>query len=134
MNETTLQVRPEAMAQYLMYRYQIQPGQCLCVALGQPATPDNTAALVAWVRGALDIYHDAPLDLQIELIEQDLCRLMVDAGLVEDPAQSCPIPASLIAGVFGRRPARTPVRQMQAGRRRDRGADNIVPFPGGDHE
>lgn len=101
MNESISHLRPQAIADYLWYRYQIRPGQAMCVALSQPDTRDNHEALVAWVREAIERYYiTGPEDL-VNLIEGDLFDQMFDAGLVGDMVEMQPVPEPIATRLFG---------------------------------
>lgn len=83
------------LAEYLWYRFRIQPGKFLCIALNQPNTPENFEALVAWCRVILDGYDfDGPPDL-VHRIAGDLAEWLFEAGLSHDILEMYPVPASI---------------------------------------
>ncbi|MDZ7789171.1 MAG: hypothetical protein U5L08_01485 [Xanthomonadales bacterium] len=101
MNESTPRLRPQAVADYLWYRFQIRPGHALCLALEQPQTRDNHEALIAWSSEAIERYRiTGPEDL-VNLIEGDLFEQMFDAGLVGGMVETPPAPPSISARLFG---------------------------------
>lgn len=101
MNESIPRIRPQALADYLWHRYQIRPGQAMCLALGQPDTRDNHEALVAWAREAIERYRiKGPEDL-VNLIEGDLFEQMFDAGLVGGMVEMQPVPDPVATRLFG---------------------------------
>ncbi|TVQ30424.1 MAG: hypothetical protein EA370_13720 [Wenzhouxiangella sp.] len=135
MNDAILRLRPQALTEYFLARYVIQPGQGLCLVLGQPDAGDNAQALAAWVRDAVERHDGLDLCDQVHAIERELCRLMVDAGMADDPAARHALPAALVARVFGPKRLSPCDRQPgRAGRRRKAGSsDNVIPFPTGSH-
>lgn len=101
MNESIPRIRPQALADYLWHRYQIRPGQAMCLALGQPDTRDNHEALVAWAREAIERYRiKGPEDL-VNLIEGDLFEQMFDAGLTSGMVEMQPVPEPVGTRLFG---------------------------------
>ena len=101
MNESISRLRPQALADYLWHRYQIRPGQAMCLALGQPDTRDNHEALVAWAREAIERYRiTGPEDL-VNLIEGDLFEQMFDAGLVGGMVEMQPVSGPVATRLFG---------------------------------
>ncbi|MDZ7790334.1 MAG: hypothetical protein U5L08_07575 [Xanthomonadales bacterium] len=101
MHKSFPQLRPKALADFLWYRYEIQPGQALCVALGQPDANDNYEALVAWTREAID-HRTAEVGLvdSVTQIEGDLIERLYDAGLASDVVEARPVPDRLVHRLF----------------------------------
>lgn len=101
MNNGFPNLRPQAVADFLWHRFQIRPGQALCLALGQPEAQDNHAALIAWAREAIEWYRiDGPEDL-LWKIEGDLVEQMFDAGLVDSLVQAHPVSEAVAQALLG---------------------------------
>ena len=131
MNEAVLRVRPRALAEYLRHRYAVQPGQGLCLVLGHPDAGDNGQALTAWVRDAVERHGGLGLCDQVQTIEHELCGLMVDAGIVDEAALGCAVPAGVVARIFGRTPINNSALAPTPSTRSRVDADNVIPFRGG---
>ncbi len=131
----TPHIRPQTVADYLWHRLQIQPGQALCLALGQPESRDNHEALIVWTRDRLEGSPDAELVEQISMIETDLCECLQDAGLVGDTIELQPVPDRFAAGLFKPTGNRTGNRTAVSARRRPAHAsqNNIITFAGRTH-
>ena len=131
MNEEALRISPQALAEYLVHRYRVQHGHGLCLVLGRLDASDNFQALSAWVLDAIKRHSGVDLCEQVQTIEKELCRLMVDAGIVEEDALDYAAPAGLIAGIFERTSASAAARTTGRARRSRTGpySENIVPFP-----
>lgn len=101
MHKSFPQLRPQAVADYLWYRYEIQPGQALCVALDQPRAGDNFEALIGWTREAID-RRTAAVGLvdSVTQIEGDLIERLYDAGLASDVVEARPVPDRLVHRLF----------------------------------
>lgn len=99
MDQTTLSLRPQAVADYLRHRFRIQPGEGLRRALGEPATKDNYHALNAWVIKALARFQGPDLVQRIQCIEADLLRRMYEAGLNDQLCETFPVPVGVIASI-----------------------------------
>lgn len=132
MNESIPRLRPQALADYLWHRYQIQPGQAMCLALGQPETRDNHEALVAWAREAIERYRiKGPEDL-VNLIEGDLFEQMFDAGLVGGMVEMQPVPDTVATRLFGapesRHAERTGIRAQHPASHSH--SNNVIDFAG----
>ena len=97
MEQSTNTLRPRAVADYLRHRFRIQPGEALCIALGEPGSRDNYQALTAWVVRALARFQDSDLELRIQRIETDLCVRMCEAGIIDQLHDTFPVPVSVIA-------------------------------------
>jgi len=128
-------IRPQTIADYLWHRFQIQPGQALCLALGQPESRDNHDALVAWSRDRLEGSHDAQRVEKISMIETDLCECLHDAGLVDDTIELQPVPDRFAAGLFKPIGNRAGNRTAVSARRRPTQTtqNNIITFAGRTH-
>lgn len=100
MHNSIPRIRPQALADFLWHRYEIQPGQALCVALGQPEANDNYAALVAWSREAVDRWAAVGLVDPIGQIEGDLIERLYDVGLATDVVDVRPVPDRLVRRLF----------------------------------
>ena len=128
-------IRPQTVADYLWHRFQIQPGLALCLALGQPDSRDNHAALTAWTRDRLESSHDAELVEQISMIETDLYQCLQEAGLVGDTIELQPVPDRFAAGLF--QPTGNRAGNRSVGPARSRPAhttqNNILTFAGRTH-
>ena len=130
MNEPTLPIRPQAVADYLRHRYQVQPGKSLCMVLGQPDVGDNYQALSAWAHGAVFRHSELPPMEQVRAIEHELATLMFESGVVDEWPEAREMPASLVARLFD--PYN--VRERQSQRERllarvlGRKASNVIPF------
>ena len=109
MNEATTQLRPQAVAEYIRYRFRVQPGQSLCIALGHPDELDNFGALNAWTVGAVKRHAGGDVDEQIARIESELCQRMLEAGIVDQILEPFPVPVGVIAQVCA--PSRTKCRK-----------------------
>jgi len=135
MNEEVHCMRPQALAEYLIQRYRVQPGQGLCLVLGQRDAGDNFQALNAWVHEAVRRHHELCLFEQVQAIEQELCRLMVDSGVVDEAAIADATPAGWVAEIFGHKPVSTNVHAPGRTSRPRTGPypENIIPFPTGPH-
>lgn len=132
MNESIPRLRPQALADYLWHRFQIRPGQAMCLALGQPDTRDNYEALVAWAREAIERYHiKGPEDL-VNLIEGDLFEQMFDAGLSGGMVEMQPVPEPVSSRLFGpldsRQVERVGIRARNPASHNP--ANNIIDFAG----
>ena len=132
MNESNFRLRPHALADYLWHRFEIRPGQAMCLALGQPDTRDNYQALVAWARESLEQYRiNGPEDL-VNLIEGDLFEQMFDAGLSGGMVEVQPVPESVARRLFGamerRQAERIGIRTETTASRNP--ANNIIDFAG----
>jgi|GEM_PF-6347583 len=128
-------IRPQTVADYLWHRFQIQPGQALCLALGQPGSRDNHEALVAWTRDRLEGSHDGALVEKIPMIETDLCECLQDAGLVGDTIELQPVPDRVAAALFKPTGNRAGNRKAVPARSRPAHAtgNNIINFGGRTH-
>ena len=133
MTETTLRIRPQAVSDYLHYRYRIQPGQALCLVLNQPAARDNYQALAAWVREsleALEASHGLDPVKQVECIEYELCEHLVDSGLAAGPIDGYEVPALVLGRLYETVPVR---RSDHPGRSYHRSpprpSANVIRFP-----
>ena len=130
MTEATLRIRPQAVSDYLRYRYRIQAGQALCLVLDQPVARDNYQALAAWVREALEVYQGLDPVKQVECIEHELCEHLVDSGLGDGPIDGYEVPAPVLGRLYETVPVR---RSVHPGRSyhccSPRPSANVITFP-----
>ena len=121
MDQNTPILRPRAVADYMRHRFRVQPGEALCIALGQPDARDNYQALAAWAEQVLPRYLGADLDEIIQHMEADLCGRMCEAGLIEQLDETFPVPVGVVAQLWEprRAPCQKDARQRRAG----------LPFP-----
>ena len=130
MTESKLRVRPQALADYLCQRYRIQPGQALCVSLGQPQTGDNHRAVQAWVREVIEDYRDLDPNDQVRQIDSALCSLMIETGIIDDLTEGYEVSTNTVAHLFESRPRQPSVFLGRSLRPRPNGvtADNVIDF------
>ena len=132
MTDTVLRIRPQALADYFHQRYRVQPGRGLCLVLGEPEGNDNHQALASWVEDALDRHKGIEPCEQVQAVEGELCRLMIDAGIVDEPVQGYPVPAGLVARIFGASANDQAHRSSRraSGRHAHSAGSNVIAFPG----
>lgn len=101
--------RPTAVADYLRHRYRIQPGEALCIALGEPEASDNYEALTTWAAKALARGDGLDLDHELRRIEAELCARMCETGLIDQFHETFPVPVNVISRLYPT--PRTPCRK-----------------------
>ena len=137
MVQNTPTLRPRAVADYLSHRFRFQPGEALCVALGQPDSRDNYQALAAWVEQVLPRHLGADLDDVLQRLEADLYGRMCEAGLIDQVGETFPVPVGVVARLWEprRAPCRKDARQRRAGLPFPALTKHLGTFGGGDaHE
>ena len=106
MDQNNPTLRPQAVTDYLRYRYRIQPGQALCLVLDQPLARDNYQALAAWVRESLEACQGLEPVEQVDFIERDLCEHLVKSGLTDGPIDGYEVPAPILGRLYETAPLR----------------------------